>query len=264
MPKPIQWTTPLIEKFWSTIAQTRLSELSFGKTGGHTLIALIQKHLPAGATVLDYGAGDGDLIPVLLEHGFKVAVCEPSQGRRESILKRPDIHSERFLGVIAPEDEGVFDVVLCSEVIEHVLPEAAQDFLESLRARLKPGGTLVVTTPHDEDLDLSASYCPNCDSIFHRWQHVRSFTRETLRDELTKGGFDVVSIRAADISGQVQLYMLREQVQYFLNQNIVKRLKAAMNKRLFPAILPENSISVIQGVDDGSILVAVARKSLEA
>ena len=260
MPKPIEWTGPLIGKFWSAIAETRLSELSFGKTGGEVLLALVDRFLPKGASVLDYGAGDGDLIPVLLKAGYEVAAFEPSTGRRESLLARSDVQSSKFIGVIGPEDTRTFDVVLCSEVIEHVLPDEGPAFLRSLFERVKPGGTLVITTPHAEDLELNSSYCPHCDSLFHRWQHVRSFTREALRSELESGGFQVESVRAADLSGQVQLYMLREQVDYFLRQNVFKRLKAALNPQLFPAIRPENAISVIDGVDDGSILIAVARR----
>ena len=78
------------------------------------------------------------------------------------------------------------------EVIEHILDEQLDETLGRLAALTKPAGTLVVTTPNNEDLDLGMAYCPVSNLLFHRWQHVRSFTRETLCAVLDRFGFDEV------------------------------------------------------------------------
>jgi ACR3 family arsenite transporter len=65
------------------------------------------------------------------------------------------------LGVIGrPEEAGPFDVVMAIEVIEHV-PEAEMPvFLSQLKQALKPGGTLILSTPNGEALEQSAIYGP--------------------------------------------------------------------------------------------------------
>ena len=58
---------------------------------------------------------------------------------------------------------------------------------------LKRDGYLLITTPNDENLKQEYVYCPNCDSVFHRWQHVRSFNKQRIKNPLDDKGFDVLS-----------------------------------------------------------------------
>jgi SAM-dependent methyltransferase len=81
------------------------------------------------------------------------------------------------------------DVVLLIEVLEHLLPDDLAPTLAEIRRVLRPGGHLVVTTPHDEDLAASMLHCPDCGSTYHRWQHLRSFTPAALSSVLTGAGF---------------------------------------------------------------------------
>ena len=65
---------------------------------------------------------------------------------------------------------------------------------ECLRA-LAPGGRLFVTTPNGEDLDVERTICPECGCTFHRWQHVRSWTAQSLASRLSAVGFGPVEAR---------------------------------------------------------------------
>jgi SAM-dependent methyltransferase len=47
-----------------------------------------------------------------------------------------------------PFDDGVFDAVTCVEVIEHVEAARRADAFREMRRVTKPGGRLVVSTPH--------------------------------------------------------------------------------------------------------------------
>ena len=70
-----------------------------------------------------------------------------------------------------------------------MVDEELQDTLHRVSTLTKPGGLLIVTTPNNENLELQMSYCPVSNLLFHRWQHVRSFTRATLCELLNRFGY---------------------------------------------------------------------------
>jgi hypothetical protein len=70
---------------------------------------------------------------------------------------------------------------------------------------LAPGGVIVFTTPNDEDLGASRLYCPECDHVFHRWQHIRSWSAQSLSAFLTAQGFRDVKAWTTDFSPPVGL-----------------------------------------------------------
>lgn len=178
-PERLKWTPELVERFWNGVAGTRLNDLSFSRLGGKAFVTSIEHLLPRHGTVLDFGAGDGDLIGCLLEKGFRVAAFEPAGARRSALERRYEGHPE-FLGVVREAERRRFDVVLLVEVIEHILDEQLQAALERVTGLVRAGGLLIVSTPNNEDLELSMAYCPASNLLFHRWQHVRAVTPESL------------------------------------------------------------------------------------
>jgi hypothetical protein len=88
-------------------------------------------------------------------------------------------------------------VILC-EVIEHILDSDFESFLAGLGQRLKPNGTLIVTTPNVEDLELNSSLCPVCGTLFHRWQHQRSFTAQSLEEAMEHAGMETTAIHQVE------------------------------------------------------------------
>ncbi|MBV8550487.1 MAG: class I SAM-dependent methyltransferase [Acidobacteriaceae bacterium] len=98
-------------------------------------------------TVLDCGCGDGSLLSVVARqipsaelHGIDIADNVPISRTGLSIQFRA-----QDLGQPVPEEmHGVYDLVLCSEVIEHV--ERDQALLHNLADVTAQGGTVVLTT----------------------------------------------------------------------------------------------------------------------
>lgn len=190
-PQPLRWTPELVERFWNGIRQTRLTEFNFSRQAGKALVLTIEHLLHRTGTVLDFGAGDGDLVALLLERGYRVSAYEPSEVRQKALTSRFDQHPQ-FGGIVGSADARAFDAVILCEVIEHILDEEFDNVLRRVERLTAPDGVVIITTPNNEDLELGMSYDPLTNTVFHKWQHVRSFTAQSLAETVRRYGFDEV------------------------------------------------------------------------
>jgi SAM-dependent methyltransferase len=204
--KTLQWSPELVRKFWSGVTATRLTELSFGRLSGEAFVKTVREYLSTSEKHLDYGAGDGHIVSALLELGYATGAYEIAPARRDQILRAPFSNHPLFLGVTGPEDTAQYDTVIMTDVIEHILEGEELSTFTQVKRLLSPGGRLILTTPYAEDLDLAAAYCPVCDHLFHRWQHVRSFTEESLSQYLEKQGFRCRLVKRQDFTSAFDLF----------------------------------------------------------
>jgi 2-polyprenyl-3-methyl-5-hydroxy-6-metoxy-1,4-benzoquinol methylase len=104
-------------------------------------------HVPlAGREFLDAGCGTGLFSKTAADRGAQVTSLDVGERLLARVAEKCD--SRRVVGDVQrlPFEDASFDVVLSTEVIEHV-PEPALAVNELVRV-LRPGGTLVVTTPN--------------------------------------------------------------------------------------------------------------------
>jgi SAM-dependent methyltransferase len=189
-PQPLEWTAELVERFWDGIRSTRLTEFNFSRQAGRAVVLAIEHLLPREGRILDFGAGDGDLLALLLERGFRGAAYEPSSVRKQALERRFST-TRGFEGVVGHEPRE-FDLVLLVEVIEHILEADLGQTLRRVAALTRRDGLLVVTTPNQEDLALGMCYDPLSNTLFHRWQHVRSLSAESVSALLGRFGFEAI------------------------------------------------------------------------
>jgi 2-polyprenyl-3-methyl-5-hydroxy-6-metoxy-1,4-benzoquinol methylase len=202
--KRTHWTPELVNKFWDGVAQTELDNLSFGKVAGPKFLELISRYLVPGGDHLDFGAGSGHVLQLLLDRGLNAAGFDPSPDRQALLVAKIGQH-KNFLGIKHPASNDQFDVVLLMEVLEHLLDEDFDKVLERVKNFVKPGGYVIASTPNNENLESSSVYCPVSETFFHPWQHVRSFTPLQIADCFRNLGFSSEFIALADFSADAEL-----------------------------------------------------------
>jgi ubiquinone/menaquinone biosynthesis C-methylase UbiE len=109
------------------------------------ICALVRRHLPCEA-FLDAGCGDGRYLAALdaelPERVAGVDISERILDTARARVPRADFRQANLESL--PFADGEFDLVLSSQVIEHVVDAAAA--LRELVRVLQPGGTLVLST----------------------------------------------------------------------------------------------------------------------
>lgn len=100
------------------------------------------RHLPPGARVLEIGAGSGWQARALQANGFAVTAVDVATSEYRGA---PVFPVQLYDGHRLPFDDGAFDAVFSSNVLEHVPHVAALD-REILRV-VRPGGVAVHVLP---------------------------------------------------------------------------------------------------------------------
>lgn len=151
---------------------------------GYTEVAL-NLLPPPPARVLDVGCGPGAGAARLLEHGYDVTGVDFSDravGFAKLMVPAGTFVEADIRGLGQIEGLGApFDAVWCIEVLEHVPPEDRDAMLSGIRDMLRPGGSLVLTTPN-----------PRMHG--NPWDYRRADLSE-LRGLLAGAGLQVVDVR---------------------------------------------------------------------
>lgn len=96
--------------------------------------------------VLEVGVGCGIFTQFLSRTGAQVTAIDINPDFIESVQDLPNV-SAHVRDATLPFGIKNQDVVLSSEVLEHVPPDRSLAMLREIRASLKPGGIFVLTTP---------------------------------------------------------------------------------------------------------------------
>jgi 2-polyprenyl-3-methyl-5-hydroxy-6-metoxy-1,4-benzoquinol methylase len=143
--------------------------------------------------LLDVGAGNGRFTAFFLHRGFAVTALEPDPVSADRIERRLGVRVVRhpFEAWNPDEAAGSFDVIVLSQVVEHIL--SPRHWLEKCRTLLCSDGVLVVSTPNFSSLlvrilgDREGHICPP--------EHVNYFTGRAL-GMLGRGqAFDLIRLR---------------------------------------------------------------------
>lgn len=191
----VEWNTERVTRFWDNMTHTGKY---FSDAVGDSLIDLASKETGGlKGRILDYGCGPGILLEKLLKRG---ATCEGADTSPDSLQvakrrlgKNADQCALTLLqGIPSSLPDNAFDVVFFVETIEHVLTQELPQTLAELQRIVRPGGHVIVSTPHNENLDSSKSVCPECGARYHKMQHVSSWTSQTMSAAMEQVGWRTV------------------------------------------------------------------------
>jgi len=157
-------------------------------TGSRARIQYLLRRIPGRRAVLNIGCGTGLFERAALDHGLDVHSLDPSEQTIEALRSSLHLGSRAQVGHIQqiPFSDAQFDVVVLTEVLEHLTSEVIAAGLAEIRRILKPGGRILGTVPSRENLQDQTVVCPACATSFHRWGHQQSFEPQQVRTLLAR------------------------------------------------------------------------------
>jgi cyclopropane fatty-acyl-phospholipid synthase-like methyltransferase len=126
-------------------------------------VRYLQANVAAGTTVLDVAAGEGALSKQLQDVGLKTACTSwNDKCKVEAPQYRVDLDHPFSTADVGTRD---YAAICAIEIVEHV--ENPSAFLRSCAAVLKPGGTLIISTPNVESIAARMQwFMRGCPRIF--------------------------------------------------------------------------------------------------
>ena len=205
---------------------------------------LVRTQLPCDS-FLDAGCGDGRYLRALdaelPERIAGVDISERILETAQAAIPRADLRQGNLEAL--PFDDASFDLVLCTQVIEHVL-DAAAGVAELVRV-LRGGGRLVISTDNERNIVTRVLNAPRTGAV--RALRLRG-TRGRIESPATP--YTRASFRALLEQADVEVLALetfRFQLMWPLSGTPAQRLLNRVD-----AVLPAHGV--------GDIVVAVARK----
>jgi 2-polyprenyl-3-methyl-5-hydroxy-6-metoxy-1,4-benzoquinol methylase len=200
--RQLPWDDATVTRFWRWQAE-RPHEYFTNLFGERVAAALLPWLQGGDGSVLDYGCGLGFLPAQLAAQGCRVWAADFSPESVEITNQRnqgvPGFQGASLVSEVGRQGQR-FSRILSVEVIEHLDERHIGPFFATIRELLAPGGLVVITTPNEENLSASEIYCPCCDHVFHRYQHVRAFSVATLAATVSANGFIPVRTFTTDFS----------------------------------------------------------------
>jgi hypothetical protein len=139
----------------------------------NSLISIIPKGY---STLLDIGARDGYISNLVSPFFRKVTALDlekPRLGKENIIAVKGDVTCLEF-------EDNSFDVVLCTEVLEHISPKLLNKACSEIIRVAK--NFVVIGVPYKQDVRCSRTTCSYCKGKNPPWGHVNSFDQSRLKD----------------------------------------------------------------------------------
>ncbi len=198
----LEWTDENVEKFWNY--QSNFKEEYFSYQVGDKVINYLSGYLKGKKNLLDFGCGVGFLVENILNLNLNIDIYGlDSSGESIKKVNEKFQSNQKFKGAYTmrhfKDSPLKFDCIIATEVVEHLDDIKLNSVMNFIKTLLSEDGIVILTTPNDEDLSKSMVYCPESNRVFHKRQHVRSWSEDTLKNFLL-GYFSEVNILTTNFS----------------------------------------------------------------
>ena len=149
-------------------------------------LEILRLNHPGIKSVLDFGCGTGDFVSYLSKKGIRNTGVEPTKKAFEQ-AEKTDIKIYKDLNKV----DGTFDAITLFHVLEHV--EDYIKVLENLKAKLNPGGLLVIAMPNYKSYD--ACYYKEKWAAWDVPRHLWHFTKQDLSTIADLLNLELIQIR---------------------------------------------------------------------
>jgi len=159
------------------------------------ILKILKKHLSGNLEILDIGCGVGSVSFLLAYLNNKVTGIDISSKAIESCKANSLLlglsQNINFLKIDFPKESvnGRFDLIICSEVLEHIEDEGTA--IRKIHSMLKNKGLVFISVP-------------SLNAPLYRWKlsqkfdeevgHLRRYTSEDITRKLKTSGFDILEI----------------------------------------------------------------------
>ncbi len=153
---------------------------SFSQSQGR--LEFLVRRLSSATRVLNIGVGNGVLETLAVKKGVDIWSLDPSERAIGRLRQSLGMGEKAQVGYsqAMPFGDSHFDVVVMTEVLEHLDGTVLEATLDEVHRVLRVGGLFIGTVPARENLTNSLVVCPGCGMKFHRWGHTRSFDIDQL------------------------------------------------------------------------------------
>lgn len=224
------------KKLWSYFISENKDVFSLTHNRHKRVFNQIKKYIKPKSKLLEIGFGDGYLLKKL----SKFYDCYGADITEKFVEKiKKDILDINFKTIntdgIMPYEDNFFDGFIASEVLEHMTDKELKICVNEIKRVLKENGYAFITVPAEEDLKANECFCPNCNTVFHRWGHQQSWNYNKIRElfkhfKIVKISNYFVRYEGSNILEKVIGYLL------FVSRNIFNKFHKLPN-RSYLAIL---------------------------
>lgn len=154
-----------------------------------------KRYTGVGNKILDVGCSDGQVSAMLKDGANKVWGIDIAEKAVERARKR-GIGAWYGTAYEIPFENGMFNVIFCSHVIEHLFD--TQKALSEFNRVLKKGGTLIIITENLNSFKERMLFLfGKTPTVMQDPNHVKFFNPKSITQELNAAGFKVTNIEGS-------------------------------------------------------------------